>query len=308
VKKTELVGMGIVQDMIELTLWTAYVRHEKIVSLLILAEPETGRTELLKKYRNNHGVIVKRRFSSYGILSELIEGKRKLLFEKPKILGHILVYDMSGLFTFKPSTIDSTIEFLDALMEEGLSSEATYALGEDELRAFNGLRGGLIAAINTFGFFTSEKTRKVRAYLYKGGFFSRAPLISFSESELQVQKIFESIQKGYYREDKSFVNTINLNFPEKRISVYISDVLSKEIIDIARDVASEYTEDLKNFTVKGIRLSKALITLAKASALRDGRRRVERVDVERIRFLSKWMNLKMNRLKRKYVGEVVVND
>lgn len=307
-KRTELVGMGIVQDMIELTLWTAYIRNERIVSLLILAEPETGRTELLKKYRHNHGVIVERRFSAYGILNELIEGKRKLLFEQPKILGHILVYDMSGLFTFKPSTIDSTIEFLDALMEEGLSNEATYAMEGSALKPFNGLRGGLIAAINTFGFFTSEKTRKVRAYLYKGGFFSRAPLISFSESDLHLQKIFESIQSGFYREDKDFVNTINLNFPRKRIAVSITDSLSKEIIDIARDVASEYTEDLKNFTVKGIRLSKALITLTKASALRDGRTKVERVDVERIRFLSKWMNLKMNSLKRKYVGEVVVND
>ena len=44
-ERTELVGMDPVQDLIELTLFSAYIRGERIVSLLLVAEPESGKTE-----------------------------------------------------------------------------------------------------------------------------------------------------------------------------------------------------------------------------------------------------------------------
>lgn len=121
-KKTELIGLETIQDLIELGLWSAYVKGERIVSLLIVAEPESGKTELMKKYRKNRGVFVRRRFTSYGIIRDLLDGKMVLLFNSPKILGHLLVYDYATIFAFKSNTVDTTIEFLDALTEEGCSS------------------------------------------------------------------------------------------------------------------------------------------------------------------------------------------
>lgn len=75
---------------------------------------------------------------------------------------------------------------------------------------------------------------------------------------------------------------------------------AEEIKDLAREVADEYSDDLKPHKLKGFRLHKALISLVKASGLRDGRTRVNENDVERIRFLSNWMNLKMRKLKVNY--------
>jgi hypothetical protein len=44
-KKTELIGLEAIQDLIELVLWTLFVRGERIVSLLIVSDSENGKTE-----------------------------------------------------------------------------------------------------------------------------------------------------------------------------------------------------------------------------------------------------------------------
>lgn len=219
-KKTELIGLEALQDLIELGLWSAYVKGERIVSLLIVAEPESGKTELMKKYRKNKGVFVRRRFTSYGIIRDLLDGKMELICKSPKILGHLIVYDYATIFAFKSNTVDTTIEFLDALTEEGLSCETEYWIKEADLKKFAGLKAGLIAGINTFGFFTSG--RKVKTNLYKGGWFSRNIVVSFAISETMKSKIFDSITQGKYRYDKDYVGQIRLLLPLKRTNVKIS--------------------------------------------------------------------------------------
>jgi len=297
-RNTELVGLEPIQDIIELTLITSYVKGEKTVKLLVVAEPESGKTELMKKYRNNRGVHVRRRLTAYGILTDLLQGKIHTLFDKPKRLGHILVYEYSSVFSYKQNTVDSTIEFLCALTEEGLSEESSYWIGGDQLKKFKGLKGGVIAGINPFGFFTSGG--KVKANLHKGGWLSRNIVVSYELSEELASKIHDIIKKGEYRPGRKFVNVINLELPKKRLAIEIPEDLAEQIKDLARNVAEEYSEKLKPYKLRGFRLHKSLISLVKASALRDGRKTVNKEDIARIEFLSQWMNLKMHRLKSNY--------
>lgn len=295
--KTELIGLEPIQDLIELTIWSAYVKHERIVSLLILAEPESGKTELMKKYRKNNGIYVRRRFSAFGLTHELKKHKVGLLFEKPKILGHIFIYDYASIFSYKSNTVDSTIGFLDALIEEGLSPESSYWIAGDELKEFEGLKCGIIAGINSYGFFTT--TGKVKANLYKGGWLSRNIVVSFDISETMVTKIFDSIQHGDYRFGKKFVPRILLKLSSKRTTVDLPEKYARDISDLARELGEGYSEDFGN-KLRGFRLHKSLISLVKASALREGRTMVNDEDVERLHYLSNWMNLKMNKLKLDY--------
>lgn len=297
-QKTELIGLEAIQDLVELVIWSAYVRGERVVSLLIVAESESGRTELIKKYRKNVGVHVRRRFTACGLINDLTDGILPLLFNNPKILGHIMVYDFANIFTFKSNTVNSNIEFLDALTEEGLGKESAYWIAGEELEPYENLKGGLIAAINTFGFFTS--TGKVKANLYKGGWFSRHLVVTFSTSQAMNSKIFESITSGNYRYDKSFRNIIKLNLPKKRIQVILPERYAQDLRILASEIAETYSEDLESHTLKGFRLQKILISLAKASALRDKRKIVIDRDIERIRCLSQWMNLKLKKLKMRY--------
>jgi hypothetical protein len=252
----------------------------------------------MKKYRKNRGVFVRRRFTSYGIIRDLLDGKMELICKSPKILGHIFVYDYATIFAFKSNTVDTTIEFLDAITEEGLSAESEYWIKGVDLKQFEGLKAGLIAGINTFGFFTSKG--RVKNNLYKGGWFSRNIVVSFAISETMVSRIFDSITQGKYRYDKDFVGQIRLLLPLKRTNVKISDEYAQQIRDLASEIAEEYSNDLKPHKLKGFRLHKSLISIVKASALRDGRHHVTENDVERIRYLSNWMNLQMRPLKMEY--------
>lgn len=297
-ERTELIGLEAIQDLIELALWTAYIMGERIVSLLIVAPPESGKTELMKKYRKNKGIHVRRRFTACGLIKELTAGNLSLLFDRPKILGFIFQYDFRNTLTFKANTVEGNIEFLSAATEEGLSKESAYWISGKELGPYENLKVGLIAGINTFGFFTSS--RKVRPYLHKGGWFSRNIVVTFSNSEVMDSKISNSIARGEYRYNKNLRKTITLKFPKKRVQVYIPKRYSQEVMTLASEIAEEYSEDLKPHKLKGFRLHKSLISLVKASALRDGRKIVEKRDIERIRYLSQWMNLRMNKLRMSY--------
>jgi len=297
-QETELIGLEAPQDLIELALWSTYVKGERVVSLLLVAEPESGKTELMKKYRKNIGLHVRRRFSACGLITDLIDGMLPLLFNKPKILGHVMVYDFANTFTYKANSVDSTIEFLDALTEEGIGKESAYWIKGEKLDPYENLKGGLIAGINTFGFFTASG--KVKANLYKGGWFSRNLVATFSNSQVMNSKIFDSITDGNYRYDKSFRNIIKLNLPKKRVHVILPKRYAQDIRILASEIAETYSEDLELHTLKGFRLQKILIALAKASALRDGRKVVMDRDIERIRYLSNWFNLKMKPLKINY--------
>lgn len=98
-KETELVGTKPIQDLIELALYTLYIVKERIVSVMIVAFPESGKTELVKKYRSNNGVYPMRRSSAYGIIEAIRTGKLSPRFKKR--LGHLLIYDFSHLFSLR---------------------------------------------------------------------------------------------------------------------------------------------------------------------------------------------------------------
>ena len=297
-QETELIAMEVPQDTIELTLWSSHVKGEPPAKLLILGEPEGGKTAIMQKYRNNKGVIVRRRFTAYGIIRELIKKEISLLYKNPNLLGHLMIYDFVNILTFKVNTVQSTIEFLSALLEEGLSPESAYWIAAEDLTPHIGLKAGLIAGINTYGFFT--ETGKVKKQLHVGGWLSRTTPLSFSTPELINLKISESISRSDYRYDHKFVDSIQLHFPKERVEVKLPQTFSLEIKSIASKVTQEINDTLGPYKLKGYRLQKSLIALVKASALRDGRKVVSKRDAERIRYLSQWFNLKMNPLKIDY--------
>ena len=84
------------------------------------------------------------------------------------------------------------------------------------------------------------------------------------------------------------------------MNVDISNEHAQRIRNMASEIAEEYSNDLKPHKLKGFRLHKSLISIVKASALRDSRRSVMDKDIERVKYLSTWMNLQMRPLKLEY--------
>lgn len=299
-KENELVGVEAIQDMIELCLYSNNVKDERIVSAIIIAEPEGGKTEMMKKYRNNKGVYPRRTATAFSIINDLKKNKIKIR-KSDKQIGHLVIYDLTDIFAYAPKTVNQAIQFLCALIEEGLSQQGAYWIESEDTKRLEGVKGGLVAGVNTFGFFT--KSGKVKANLFKGGLLSRLIPFSISYSMTHIGKIFDSIRKQRYHVGKGFVDLIDLNIPQEPVEVRISKTHLKILEDLAKDVSRELSYQLDEkgqYKSPGFRLYKSFISLAKASALRNGRTIVSSNDIGRIKYLSHWMNLKMNALNQEY--------
>jgi hypothetical protein len=282
-KETELIGVQSLLYMIELTLWSAYVEGARQVSLIILAKPETGKTEAPAKYVGNKGVVPIRRFSARGITEMLLDG---VINSKEPVV--FVISDLDALFKQKQVTVDKLVHFMNAVTWDGLTPEATWVIGYSELEKFMGFKAGFIAGITDEGFFTKHK--HVKANLLKGGFLSRTIIFSVNYSASQVSKILDEIFDG--KHSKKYVKHIRLDFPNKKIKVYLPKELRARLKALTQDIAQEYK-------TRGFRIGEHLMALAKASVLRDHRkfRVVTEEDVELIEHLSRWMNFEQNRLK-----------
>ena len=282
-KETELRGVQSLLYIIELVLWSAYVWGARQVSLIILAKPETAKTEAPAKYVGNKGVIPIRRFSARGITEMLMEG---VINSKEPVT--FIIPDLDALFKQKQVTVDKLVHFLNAVTWEGLTPEATWLIGYEELEKFTGFKAGFIAGLTDEGFFT--KYKRPKANLLKGGFLSRTIIFSINYSASQVSRILDEIFDG--KHSKKFVKHIHLDFPNKKIKVYLPKKLRSRLKALTQDIAQEYE-------TRGFRIGEHLMALAKASVLRDGRRfrAVTEEDVDLIEHLSRWMNFEQKTLK-----------
>jgi hypothetical protein len=213
--KTELLYIDPIQDLVEIVLWTNWVANEYVVSLLLYADFESGKTELQKKYYGNKGVTSRRRFSATGIKESLIQGKIRINSENKA--GHIQIPDMSNVFTYKPSTSKMNMLFIDAFTEEGLDPEDDYFNKPEEGAKIAGVKGGIIAGINPTGFLSSTK-RKIRQEFIEGGGMSRFIPVSWEDTNFN-KEISDSITAGMYRKNEGFVKNIQFAFPEDPVDV-----------------------------------------------------------------------------------------
>jgi hypothetical protein len=282
-KKTELIGVMSLLYMIELVLWSAYVKGARQVSLIILGKPETAKTEAPAKYIGNKGVIPIRRFSARGIIEMLLDG-----VIDPTNPAIFIIADLDALFKQKQVTVYKLVHFLNAIMWDGLDPEATYLIKYKELKKFRGFKAGFIAGVTDEGFFT--KYKHVKANLKEGGFLSRTIVFSIDYSASQVEKILTQIFDG--KHSKKFIKHIHLDFPDKKLEVYLPKEQRERLKALTRDIAEQ-------LGARGFRIGEHLMALAKASVLRDHRkfRAVLKEDVDLIEHLSYWMNFDQNKLR-----------
>lgn len=100
-----LEGSEPIQDIIDLTIHTAYVKFERIISLLLVSETEAGKTELIKKFRKNKGVHPRRRFTAYGIINDLLSKFISLQFSWCSWLDILLFRYIWGSINFSSNEV-----------------------------------------------------------------------------------------------------------------------------------------------------------------------------------------------------------
>jgi hypothetical protein len=252
-------------DMVRLTLFTAYIKNvPKPNSLLIIAKPESGKTEILKKFIANKNVAYVSDLTAFGLERDYL----------PKIetgeVRHILIPDLLKPLSRKESTVKTFVTLLNALVEEGLASVSTYATRRTSEKH---VKCGIITAI------TDTELRDQRHNWGRLGFLSRVVPFSYSYGIQTVRTVFNSILGLDYLDESN----VELKIPSKDKEIPLPKRYAQEILPSTTTIA-------KAQETYGFRLQKQFQALLQASALEKGRSKVNAKDVDRVLSLMNWVN------------------
>jgi hypothetical protein len=258
--------------MVTLNLLTAYVKNvPKPNSLLIIAKPESGKTEVLKKFIANKNVAYLSDVTAFGIerdyFSKIESGE----------IRHIIIPDLLKPLSRKESTVRTFITSMNGLIEEGIASISTYATQRMTPKNEKHVKCGIITAI------TGEELRDQRHNWGRLGFLSRIIPFSYSYTMQTVKKVFDSILGLRYLKE----HDIELRIPKEDRKVTLPRRYAQAILPSVTAIAQ--AED-----AYGFRLQKQFQALLQASALQRGRRTVTSRDVDRILPLMNWVNTDEN--------------
>jgi len=258
-----MVGLKELEKLIEVTLFTGYIVGERPVNLLIIADPESGKTELVKKAKRVKGVLYLTDTTAWGTIDKHWED-----IESRKV-RHIIIPDLTIPLGKQTETRKAFIRFLSALIEEGIVEIQSYAISKVVGNKASDVRCGLISTI------TPKALGDQRSGWKKFGFMSRMLPVSYSYSISTIDAIFKSILQHQYRHEKPF----NPKLPDIDQEVDLPIEFADKTEILARFMGE--AEDLYGF-----RYQKQLQTLMMGSALYNGRHEVNGDDYDFITSLT----------------------
>jgi hypothetical protein len=250
--------------IVNLALLTGSLPNSKPVSMLLIGDTETGKTQILEIFMNLKPVIWANDLSAHIIVDEVAPQ-----VEKGKT--HILIPDLLKVLGHQKVVTRNTMTMLNSIMEEGLKNVMFYGTRKEFQKP---VRCGVIAAIAKDAYEAREK------YWSSIGFVGRCIPVSFSYSKETKKKIHEHIRKG---------------FPPRMIQIVGGKPSRVEI-------PSEIAEKVQSLAITrtpfntGFRLHKQLRALVQAHVLYSGRSKVTIDDFNEIKRLSRFFNLSFSKI------------
>lgn len=241
-------------ELLRAAIWTGRLADEKPVSIMLVAEQESAKTEMLKYFRGTPTLAYISDLTSKGLVGH------KDAIERGKI-RHLVLLDLVRIISHGRAVQERTFQTLAALMEEG-ESETLDAGGSSKWKDFP--RIGCLMAL-TPGFFKSKRGR-----WRETGFMTRFLPVSFKYTESTKHDVHKAISRGL---------KLPMPHPEKLpefpTQVMIPDKYSRTIISRAEELG----ETMKTY---GFRYQKSMRSLAKGQALLSGRGTVNDADLGKV--------------------------
>lgn len=266
-----VIKMDVMTLAIKMTLFSGYIKNEKPVNLLLIAKPESGKTELLQGFQQNEGIEYFTDVTAHGLQQSIIPK-----IQAGKKVTHIIIPDLLNPLSKQKATVDSLIMFLNALTEEGIENIETYAAKIKSLKGMK-VQCGIIGCITKDGF---EKFKKKWKSI---GFLSRMLPVSYSFSVNNVEEIFNNVIQEEFKQNQPMVCI----FPKEEVEIQSSVELNQRLKFIASflgNISDAY----------GFRAQKQLQTLLKASALMNDRTETNEEDVQNVIKVANYMNFNYN--------------
>ncbi len=267
----DMIGIQLLGKVVECALISPYILDEKPISLLIVAKPESGKSTVMKQYRENRGVIYLSDCTAYGITRDVL----------PKIVSGeiktIMIPDLLTPLSKQSKTRQSFIGFLNNLIEEGVAKITTYATVWNQEANAN-----LISAV------TEDALRDGRRNWARMGFLSRFIVFSYSYSIHTVIKVLDR-----YSSDGLSYGLVEIELPEEMIDIDLPVEIADKINPVAMKMG-------KIFEIYGFRAKINFRSLLKALAYRNQRDTVTDEEFTEFLEIANYMNLDFNPL---YGGE-----
>jgi hypothetical protein len=274
-----------IEELIDLTITSGYVKdNEAPISLILIANPESGKSKMLEQIKNKHSIEVSD-ISSKGITDVIIP-----LLEKNK-LHHIIVPDFIKVISHKTTTTDATMAFFNSIMEEGIKRSIYFG---QLIQLRKKQKCGLITSI-TFDYYY-----KIFRKWHDIGFLSRFLPVSFTYSQNTIDRINHAIARNEKYETIHDTKTIvkqNINIPNDisdKLNFLLTEIVSRQKKDSIRVKTRGGKIKTYHIELYGFRLHKQLRKLLKSIALKEGRDTVNWSDMSKLQTIIDYIRLPKN--------------
>ena len=267
-----MVGVKDIEEILSIALYTGHIIGEKPVSVMLVANVESGKTALIHRFSQNRDIVYMQDFTAWGFLNTYGEA-----LEMGKV-KHILIPDFITPLSRAKETVKTLVAFLNGLIEEGIAEIQTYATRRPlKIGAPNAC--GLITAI------AKGELEDSRHQWARIGFLSRVLPVSYEYEGATCVDILASIARQEYRNN----DFIRLHLPDNPWKVHLPTGIAEKTIPYALSLS-------KAEKVYGFRKQKQLQTLMMGSALARGNETVDQEDFDKVVYLSRYVGLEYRKI------------
>jgi hypothetical protein len=271
----ELVEVQPLIDIIALTLQSGFITNEKNGnSLLIISKPETAKTTSIFQFSNLDFVSYYDEITQKKLLDEFLP---LVKVEQKKTL---LIPDLVNCIQKQKSTREQFLNMIKSGIDDtGIVQISTYHKQLHYSKLVEGLKFNMITGT------TAANYRQLEQEIRDTGLLSRYVPLSFDIPMDKVMKIFSCIETGTIVD--GIAKIIIPEIVQKKTEVQNDGILFKNFEMISQKLGFKY----EGF---GFRAQTSLQRLAKSNAMLEGRDTVSLKDIDKIVYLSRWINYEYN--------------
>ncbi len=187
-----MIGTNDLDKIVALTLCSGHINGEKPLSILILSDrPESGKTEIVKKFCDTPYVEYCTDVSGFGLMRDL-----STRITKGEV-KHIVIPELLKPLMKGKTASDNFTSTLQTVMEDGIMGQHTgFLKSRTSVKSEDIKTVGIIGCMPRKAFTTDIKKRWNMT-----GFMSRWLVISYKYNDDTVTHILESIRSGEYLTD-----------------------------------------------------------------------------------------------------------
>lgn len=262
-RRTKLARWEQLSEFITFLVWSGHVQNGRPQSIIMVAEPGEGKTELLERFRPNPQLAYYSDITYRPVIAELnqaAQGKRT----------HLVVTELQKVINRRKSIAESTLTIMLQAMEEGVHRVA-YGPRTIDL---HGAKLGLLAAT------TVTSMRRNPFIISELAMDSRAYVVDARGSRDEILEIERRIATG----DTSALKPFVFDLPDKPVPVKVAAGLATKVRDWIREMEE------RRIRVYGVRTYTRFLRTLQGVALSNGRTRVTKADLDQLyTFKNLWL-------------------